>query len=674
MVRAFILAVLVVGSVVPVYGGDEKQVDSLLASAADTSLSHSKRVGLMEKAVREDETGRAMHALSRYYLTQNSVLSRQFSKQWLRRAIKREPDNVDYQMTFAEIYWQAAQRDRFYKQVRKVISENPASVKALYWAGRHAAREMMYNLERETLKTGPARKKRFNYGAYGQSMRDQAIGYLTEVLSLDPEHRRARILLGQVYYEGHMPEELADLFQSYIAKHPEDWHAYFFMGLGLQEKQDLDSAFSSYSAGLDRMSETERQFMKSIVMLVDRKELQQTDDLPDDEALRRYWKGRDPLFLTPSNERLLEHCRRVAYANLRYGDPDSGAEGWATDRGQAYIRYGHPGSRNIYLDRANFVLLRETWSYPGFSITFERINEDRWNVLEVWMQGTVRSRYKDLLERIPEHYEDPYWLRQYDAPFQMAQFRDEDGKTRLELYYALPGEEVTHTKVGSGVQAVDLKQGLFLFDSHWNEVQETIQSLKKMPWIEGNIILEGYLFWGERLSLDPGTYHLAVEAEDRVAKTLGSFRDSLQIRRFGNEDLEMSGLLVAQRIVEQESRPFGRDRFMVLPNPLKQCQRDGHISFYFEIYNLSRDEFGSTNYQVTYQTRLLPESRGEGAPDPTWTTAVSNTFQESRPWEPNYLTLDMQGLTPGPWAFRVVAKDLRNGQEAMSSTVFRVMP
>ena len=675
MIRIFLLAVLTLGNCNSAFSeSDSEMVDALLSSASDTSLSHSRRVGMMEKAARKDKTGRAMHAFARYYLNQNTVLSRQFARQWLRRAIKREPDNVDYQLTSAEIYWQSENRDKFYEEVRQVIAQNPSSVKALYWAGRHAAREMVYNLERETLHSGPERKKRFNYGAYGLEMRNQAIAYLTEALNQDPDHRRARTLLGQVYYEGHQPEELAELFKAYILTHPDDWHAYFFMGLGLQAKKDLDSAFNAYSTGLSRMSDTEQHFMQSIVMLVDRDALEESNDLPDDEALRRFWKGRDPLFLTPSNERLLEHCRRVAYANLRYGDPDRGTEGWETNRGQVYIRYGHPGSRNIYLDRANYVLLRETWSYPGFSVTFERINENRWNVLEVWMQGTVRSRYKDLLERVPEHYEDPYWLRQYDAPHQVAQFRAEDGKTRLELYYALPGEEVGHAEISSGVQSVDLRQGLFLFDAEWNEVKNSVQPLKKMPWIEGNIILEGYLFWGERLSLDPGSYHLAVEAEDRKAKTLGTFRDSLQIRKFGSENLELSGLLIAQRVVEHESRPFGRDRFMVLPNPLKQCQRDGHISFYFEIYNLSRDEFGATNYQVTYQTRLLPESHGEGEPVPKWTTAVSNTFQESRSWEPNYLKLDMQGLAPGPWAFRVVAEDLRNGQQAMSTAVFRVMP
>ena len=73
--------------------------------------------------------------------------------------------------------------------------------------------------------------------------------------------------------------------------------------------------------------------------------------------------------------------------------------------------------------------------------------------------------------------------------------------------------------------------------------------------------------------MDPGTYHLAVETEDLNKHSLGTLRDSLQIRRYGRDRLAISDLLLAQRVVEQDDRPFGRDRFMVLPNPLKQCQR-----------------------------------------------------------------------------------------------------
>ncbi len=681
MLRFALLISIVLCATVPTEAAkrDPYKVAALLASAADSSLSHMKRVSLMERAVRYDPSGRAMHALARHYLSRDSVLSRRFGRQWVQRAMKREPENAAYVKTYAEIFWQAGSRDKFYEEIRRAIALSPNDVEALYMAGRYAAREMMYNLERETLKSGLERKRRFNYGDYGRGMRDQAIGYLTRALQLDAEHRSARILLGQVYLEGHMAARLVELFEDYTERHPEDWDAYFFTGLGYQTRENLDKAFAAYSEGLDLMSRLEQQFIKAVVVLTDREALKDGGDLPDDESLRRFWTGRDPLFLTPGNERMLEHCRRVAYANLRYANPDRGVEGWETDRGQVYIRYGHPGARNIYLDRMNYVLLRETWSYPGFSVTFERLGEKNWEVLEVWMRGTVRSRYKDLVARVPEYYNDPYWLKRYDAPFEVAQFRGDNGKTRVELYYALSGENVAHREVSSGVQAVDLMQGLFLFDAGWQEVEKTISPIRRMPWIEGNAVRDGYLFWGERLSVDPGTYHLAVETEDLNKQSLGTLRDSLQISRYGKDRLEISDLLLAQRVVEQDDRPFGRDRFMVLPNPLKQCQRDGSMSFYFEVYNFKRDEFGAARYRITYQTRLLPEKWTEkDVAIPQWTTAVTNSYTETRDWQPHYLTLDMEGSAPGPWAFRVVVEDLQAESETASETaseaVFRVMP
>lgn len=654
---------------------DAYKVAALLASAADTSLSHMKRVSLMERAVRYDPSGRAMHALARHYLSRGTVLSRRFARQWVQRAMKREPENAAYVKTYAEIYWQAGSRKEFYVQIRRAIALSPNNVDALYQAGRYAAREMMYNLERETLKSGPERKRRFHYGNYGRGMREQAIGYLTRVLEVDPEHRPARILLGQVYLEGHMADRLVELFEEYAQRHPEDWDAYFFTGLGYQNRKDLDKAFALYSEGLDLMSPLEQQFIRSVVVLTDREALKDGGELPDEETLRRFWTGRDPLFLTPGNERMLEHCRRVAYANLRFADPDRGVEGWETDRGQVYIRYGHPDARNIYLDRMNYVLLRERWSYPGFSVTFERLGEKNWEVLQIAIRGSVRSKYKDLVARIPEYYSDPYWLKRYDAPFEIAQFRGENGKTRVEVYYALAGEHVAHREVSSGIQAVELKQGLFLFDAGWKEVRKTISPIHRMPWIEGNAVRDGYLFWGERLSMDPGTYHLSVETEDLSRQSLGTFRESLQIGGFGRDRLEISDLLLAQRVVEHDDRPFGRDRYMVLPNPLKQCQRDASMSFYFEVYNLKRDEFGATSYRITYQTRPLPEKwTEEDAAIPEWTTAVTNSYNEARDWQPHYLTLDMEGSKPGPWAFRVVVEDLREKSRATSSAVFRVMP
>ena len=65
-------------------------------------------------------------------------------------------------------------------------------------------------------------------------------------------------------------------------------------------------------------------------------------------ALVAWWNGEDPLPLTPANERLAEHLRRVAEAERRFPAPPPAAGGVAAggvgydDRGAVYVRYGEP--------------------------------------------------------------------------------------------------------------------------------------------------------------------------------------------------------------------------------------------------------------------------------------------------------------------------------------------
>ena len=66
-------------------------------------------------------------------------------------------------------------------------------------------------------------------------------------------------------------------------------------------------------------------------------------------------------------------------------------------------------------------------------------------------------------------------------------------------------------------------------------------------------------------------------------------------------------MLLARRIVERDQAPYGRERYLILPNPLKQYQQGAQAYFYYEIYNLQKDRFGATNYQVTYQIRTVKE-------------------------------------------------------------------
>jgi len=55
---------------------------------------------------------------------------------------------------------------------------------------------------------------------------------------------------------------------------------------------------------------------------------------------REFWDRRDPSPGTRRNERMEEYYYRVAFANERYGRLRD--QGWSTDRGEVYIRFGEP--------------------------------------------------------------------------------------------------------------------------------------------------------------------------------------------------------------------------------------------------------------------------------------------------------------------------------------------
>lgn len=85
--------------------------------------------------------------------------------------------------------------------------------------------------------------------------------------------------------------------------------------------------------------------------------------LPPEQRVRgllEFWKRRDPTPNTPTNEALSLFYQRVKYANEQFSFATR--EGWETDRGRIFIKYGPPDQiidRPIELDRRPYII----WSY-----------------------------------------------------------------------------------------------------------------------------------------------------------------------------------------------------------------------------------------------------------------------------------------------------------------------
>jgi len=105
-------------------------------------------------------------------------------------------------------------------------------------------------------------------------------------------------------------------------------------------------------------------------------ELRQMDQLKTvEEKLAfwaNFWKERDPSPGTPQNEAQDEFYKRVAYANQHFA---AGTQGWRTDMGQIYIKFGQPDEvvRNPFrFDGPP----EEIWYYYRARLTYFFVDKD----------------------------------------------------------------------------------------------------------------------------------------------------------------------------------------------------------------------------------------------------------------------------------------------------------
>ena len=115
-----------------------------------------------------------------------------------------------------------------------------------------------------------------------------------------------------------------------------------------------------------------------------------------EQFIEQFWRRRDPDPRTSLNEYKEEHYRRIAYANDHF---HSGVEGWYTDRGKIYIKFGPPTS--IEKNPTGTVYERRitegggtTMTYP-FEVWYYQYLEGVGNGIEIeFVDSTNTGRYE----------------------------------------------------------------------------------------------------------------------------------------------------------------------------------------------------------------------------------------------------------------------------------------
>ena len=616
----------------------ETEVDSLYHAALSrmNEIEPKESVEQFKQVLKKDSKyAPALAQLTRLYIRLDTPEFRRRAVEASEKAIRIDPENLQYQLLHGEALWNRGFQREAKAHYEKVIEKFPNAAEAAYDAGRHIFGEYMITRDRVIPQRRAIR-------TFAKNEYDQAVMLFEKSLEVDRGYKDAYYLLGLAHLEHRRIPVMQRVMQRMMRRFPGDIDAQLFMAYSHQLKGELLEANKLYEKAIAAMGPEQREMMESVDLIASKEDSTRIakakragDDgaWEENKALTQFWNKNDPLFLTNHNERRMEHYGRVAYANLRFSVPARNIEGWKTIRGQTYIKYGKYQRRTTGV----FPMFKETWYYGGYRFVFQSVNGvDGWgfagevgpsstvdviggdpNALRTrnvdatqvdrtlfrkstntrWASSKMREEYFEIQNRAAfkkkeARFVDPFQKRKYSMPYQITAFRA--GKNmRMEIAYAIP----TGKLKANDDRMIVMDDGLFMFDYRWQDIYRNIRPLGQEKPKGGNA--PQYLLSQRAMELPQGTYNIVVEVGDRISGSIGTFRTE-RLLTVSQSSLDMSDLLLAKMIELAKPFPETRMDLRIAPNPLR-AYRTGQSAFvYLEIYNLKKDEFGRTQYEISY--------------------------------------------------------------------------
>lgn len=455
-----------------------------------------------------------------------------------------------------------------------------------------------------------------------------------------------------------------------VRSNPRDARAHVFLGLGLHERGLDTHADTAFATALALLKPGERRAFDDVSPLLTRagaKLYAGMDSAERRDAARVFFASSDPSFLTDVEERQLEHYARVAWAELKFGEPTTGQRGWDSEIGQIWIRYGRPWKRYqcCYGLRPRFIY----WSYGEDGPVFVFYGQP------VYLMTDLSKQVADqLAATVPEFYKPNTVTASYGILHQLARFRGgEPELTRVEIYGAVPLDSL-----GAG-PGTSLDAGIFVFDPSYHPLWKKVSSLK----IGDTAVGLSY-----QLELGPGEYRYGLEARragiESQARPIARARERLEVEGFPAGQLALSDILVADAIQPVETPVTTRKGLRIAPSRTLEFAPGAPIAIYFEIYGLTLDEEGAARYRVEMSVEgaerknliarvasgLVELFRGGGDREPraAWDRVVR--VKDDRALE--YLSIDLGTRDPGQYRISVKVTDRATGAAATAERRFHV--
>ncbi len=273
-----------------------------------------------------------------------------------------------------------------------------------------------------------------------------------------------------------------------------------------------------------------------------------------------------------------------------------------------------------------------------------------------------------------EANEDPFTFY-YD----LADFRRDD-RSSLEVYLGVP--HVTgHYRQEANETRIEIERTVALLNRQTGEIYRRDGQLTFEN--DGDLTgrRDGFVPDMIRLAIPPGRYLMEVGVKDRLSQNRGRYRQEVIVEPYGRQGLQISDLQLAWRIeTELTGSRFSKGEVRVIPMPTRTYGSGQSVFVYYEIYNLSKDEFGQTNYTVSYTitSKDTPGTVSDISRLFRWRTgireelAVTYEQQGGSGDEVEYVEIELENRPVGKYLLRVTVVDRNSGETVEKGAVFLI--
>ena len=323
-------------------------------------------------------------------------------------------------------------------------------------------------------------------------------------------------------------------------------------------------------------------------------------------------------------------------------------------------------------------LLNGKWQFPPLP-DGSRMSGERLSALLQYHPGAVLN---DVVASTPEFFDLPPGIEPLEFYYDVARFRAQEGKTGVEVYYGVPTLEV-----GIEDENGHVRRSVVISDDEGEEVFQTRDDLH-FGGIDSKQLKKGtFVPDVAYLEVPPGSYRMAVHLTDVHSGKWGVYVQDLEAPAF-SDSLAMSDLELAWSIGEAAGfhDKYRKGDVWVMPMPSRSFVNDRSVFVYYEIYNLQRDEFGQTRYEVSYTIQQDVRSGSSifgllsggfkklMARSKKPQVAVSYEHVGRDVWEPIHLELDSKKMILGLNQIEIKVTDLLSGQSVKREAIFRMEP